>query len=998
MINTYKYPLIYNLSKEDIISKISDLAKVYTPEWRFNKEEPDIGSVIALIYADLLKDSMDTVNQSIFKHHIAFLNCLETDLRSASPAQSFVTFEIVPASDKGVFIPKGTKLITRSADGDDVVFTTLNSVYASHTAPADITFVSKAQGKIISVYTGKQAPQDMSIKAFDFTGENVQQHAFFISHPYILEAADSGSLKIYFKGLEKDGIAQLTDKNKVKWCLLYEDGFKPVEAAEEKDCIVLTLEDIPAQPAVFYEKCSYWLGLFAQDYASLPDISVQEVTLSMNKQGLVPDVVYAQDVEQNNEDFCPFGNPMQLYSECYIRCDEAFAKQSADIELSFDLDYLTRKNIMFEPEKEVDFKYIMKKPPKKSEPQLPAVKADEAVWEYWNGRGWVKLFADAQFNHLFDTKQTGKVKISFICPKDFESITVNAYEAKWIRIRMIRAENIYTMPTIEYIPKISHLLISYDYSQKPQSPQQMLSSNNMCLKDVTYALQNGEEITLFEPLPFEHPSLFIGFDELPEQSPLSLFFNIENPSIMKTPALSFEYSAVKNDKFTFKGLKVSDGTKGFQNSGCFTLVLPQDFKKQMLFAKERYWIKITNYTNEYDCQKCALPQIKGIYTNTVRVVNKSEAEESFFITDTQGTLKYKLNADKIIETEVYINEKPDSPQKIEYLLSQPMYDVKLEKDEKGNIEALWVKWQQCIRQADLENEERSYFWNQMTQEIIFPNNIFTRIPVNNNIQAVKVKYQVCDGTKANVDKGEINTLQQPITYINRVFNPVEAFGSSDFETIEAAVKRTSKLLSHREKAVTIKDYEEMISSAFASVKKVKCLPQLNARGEAEQDALTVAVLTEDYNKGNHTFLAYKEKITQYLIERSDINLLGCRLYLREPLFIKLAARIWIIVDDMERAYEYQQTIKEAVNAFFNPINGYFDKEGWEIGVLPKTNQLDAYLKALRLNCIFEKIILTAQVPTEAGFIEKALEDLEVMPMAMPQSGNHHIIVDLQERR
>jgi len=998
MINTQYYPLIYTLTKEEIIEKISELAKAYTPEWRFHEEEPDIGSVIALIYADLLKDSIDIVNQSIFKHHIAFLNCLETDLRPAIPAQSYVTFEVVPTTDKGVFVCKGTKVMARAKDGEDVTFTTCHSVYASNLAPTDLLFTSKTRGQIISAYAGDTPLYDLNLKAFDFTGENVQQHAFFIAHPSILSETSQGNLKIHLKSAAADVVGQLLDEKRIEWCLLYEEGFRPVKAVAEEGGIVLQLETIPDSIPSYQGIENYWIGAFVKDYSDVPDITVQDIALSIRKQDLVPDTVYAQDIQYTDEAFCPFGNPLQLYSECYIRCDEAFAKQGAHIVMSFELDYLTRENKMFMPEKEVDFKYIMKKPPKKSEPEPATIKVDEAVWEYWNGRGWVRLLKEHQYSCLFNGRQSGKLTAAFTCPRDIEPIAVNAYEARWVRIRMLRAENIYTMPSVEHIPRVSNLRIAYDYDEQPQKPTRVFLKNNTNLSDVTYELTNRKEVTLFETCPYPHPSLFIGFDALPKQSPMCLFFNIDNPSIAKTPSLSFEYSAIKNHKPIFKGLKVSDGTKGFKSSGNFMIVFPPDFAKYKLFSKEKYWIKIENYTDEYDNTKRVLPHIQGIYMNTARVTNTIEAEESYYITETQGITKFKLNASNIIQTEVYINEKPSSPKVIEELLDNPMYAAKPEKDDKGNIEALWIKWQQCDSETKLERESRNYYVNQMTQEIIFPSNIFTRIPVNLNVEAVKVKYQICDGTRANVAKEEISIMQEPIAFINRIYNPVESFGSNDFETIEAAITRSAKLLNHREKVVTIEDYEEIVQGYSAGIKRVKCIPHFNMRGEPEKYSVTLAVLTEDYNKGSHTFSTYKEELEKYLLERSEITLLGHNLYLREPLFIKLAARVWIQVDDMEKAYEYQQTIKEAVSEFFDPISGYFDKKGWEIGALPKTNQLDAYLKSLRLECMFEKIILTAQVPIETGYVEKALEDLEEIPFAMATSGNHHIIVDLKERR
>ena len=39
----------------DIIRSIRETAANYTPEWNFNPEDPDIGSALAFVYADMLE-------------------------------------------------------------------------------------------------------------------------------------------------------------------------------------------------------------------------------------------------------------------------------------------------------------------------------------------------------------------------------------------------------------------------------------------------------------------------------------------------------------------------------------------------------------------------------------------------------------------------------------------------------------------------------------------------------------------------------------------------------------------------------------------------------------------------------------------------------------------------------------------------------------------------------------------------------------------------------
>lgn len=53
-----KIPLIYNLTKEDLIHSIKELSESYTPHWSFDPENPDIGTTLGMIFADMQEDTL----------------------------------------------------------------------------------------------------------------------------------------------------------------------------------------------------------------------------------------------------------------------------------------------------------------------------------------------------------------------------------------------------------------------------------------------------------------------------------------------------------------------------------------------------------------------------------------------------------------------------------------------------------------------------------------------------------------------------------------------------------------------------------------------------------------------------------------------------------------------------------------------------------------------------------------------------------------------------
>ena len=118
---------------DDIEARIEELAKSYTPEWHYSKDDPDIGVTIAKIFAGQMSDNINIYNQVIEKYHTEFVNMLDISLLPAKPASALVLFDLVNDTVPGVEIPRGTQLIAQPDDADEpIIYETSNSIYVSN--------------------------------------------------------------------------------------------------------------------------------------------------------------------------------------------------------------------------------------------------------------------------------------------------------------------------------------------------------------------------------------------------------------------------------------------------------------------------------------------------------------------------------------------------------------------------------------------------------------------------------------------------------------------------------------------------------------------------------------------------------------------------------------------------------------------------------------------------------------------------------------------------
>ena len=109
-------------TQADLCARVEELASSYTPEWRFDRRDPDVGSTLALIYTGQMADNIRRLNQLPEKYHTEFVNLLGLTLKPAYPASGVAVVELLRGTVPGVALPRGSRLMAGGADGSPVLF------------------------------------------------------------------------------------------------------------------------------------------------------------------------------------------------------------------------------------------------------------------------------------------------------------------------------------------------------------------------------------------------------------------------------------------------------------------------------------------------------------------------------------------------------------------------------------------------------------------------------------------------------------------------------------------------------------------------------------------------------------------------------------------------------------------------------------------------------------------------------------------------------------
>ena len=211
-------------------------------------------------------------------------------------------------------------------------------------------------------------------------------------------------------------------------------------------------------------------------------------------------------------------------------------------------------------------------PAAKFQPKPPLKKLIQScVWEYWNGRGWSRLFSDEAHSGDFADERRGSLSLSFICPEDIAQVTVGADEGLFIRCRIRELTRGYS-DSMEYImPRVKEFTAGFSYSGGT-APDCLYVSHDMAL----YRFDG--ELSLSRSGVPGKCSTYICLDRALPIGYSSFFFRMESTE-RDSSGLSWEAYCQHGGREEWLGISVSDRTDGLRESGMMTFSLSSPMQR-----------------------------------------------------------------------------------------------------------------------------------------------------------------------------------------------------------------------------------------------------------------------------------------------------------------------------------------------------------------------------------------------------------------------------------
>lgn len=1006
-------PILDKREKADLIRMMQDLAPNYTPEWLFTPDAPDPGSALALLFIGMFHENIKRFNRLPDKYYHAFLNLLDVQPMTAKPARAYLTFTLSSKGLQPVWVAQGTRVAAQGEEDDgEIFFETETDITVTPAKVAAMFSVSPREDRITQYQVG--SPMTL----FDVqSGMNLQEHAWYIAHDDMFHLGQGASIIVEVthsreRYREKTLAQKLTNPDWVEWSFLSERGWAPFLAfRSEGNCIILKKNSQSTIVAgAVAERNHRWIRCRARSggpaAAALEAIEIDGLRLQSrcdaeeNPKGLAPDLVFGNDIHLPAAGCLPFGKVFALYDCFYIASEEVLSKRGSTVEIRLELDWM-HDPIDEEAKATIDWKLIMKEPTLPVHTPRTEVSVTEVLWEYWNGRGWVRLPVNEGAEQVFDhNRERRNALIRFLCPDDLTPFAVNNQSGYWIRARVLHIDRLFAGAPLYVYPRLREIRLWYDYEQRMVAPVCMLTVNNLEWQEPR--LTNG---ALSPPLtPFlggkdRQSSTEFGFDLPPVGGPIQMYFSVREEASVggQGPTYLWEYLRKGDTGTQWAPLKVEDETKGFRENGVIRFFGPGDMALEKRYHCTLYWLRclrvgpVAGDETTGDGRVLPGPVIERLALNTVRALQKETVAREVPRKVSDSPPVFALSRAPVIAEEVWIDETGEVTEadatEMERDKAVPVQAV---RDGEGRLQRLWVRWSPVNQLHFSSPHERHYRIDRSTGMITFGNGMRGKALPSKQIENIMVTYQTGGGEKGNLAIGAIKSLQSASPFIQEVVNLEPSGGGCDRESTEEALQRGPHRFKHRNRAVTAEDFEWLVREAFPDIAKVRCLTHRDGQMRRDDGAVTVVIYPK--HKANlRAFAETRKQVKAHLLQRCPVHLaLAQKVHVIEPAFLEISLTAGLVVATMEQAIPAERQATERVEQFLDPLQGNFDGKGWTIGQTIHPSLFYTLFKSIPTVLYVEHLVLKINRMEGTRREEIDISVMQRLPQGLIVSGQHGI--------
>jgi hypothetical protein len=176
---------------------------------------------------------------------------------------------------------------------------------------------------------------------------------------------------------------------------------------------------------------------------------------------------------------------------------------------------------------------------------------------------------------------------------------------------------------------------------------------------------------------------------------------------------------------------------------------------------------------------------------------------------------------------------------------------------------------------------------------------------------------------------------------------------------------------------------------------------MDEAGDRTPGWVTLLIIPRERRDRPTPSLELRQRVRDAVGERAPATLVGAsrnRIVVRGPEYAEASVEATVDTRGVESITNLRNTIEASLDAFFHPLTGGGDGEGWSFGTAPRLSRLSTLVEAAEGVDRVRTISMTVETASE----EKMIRDPERTPVLsrdeMISSGTHDIDVVMRGQR
>lgn len=926
-------PKLDNRSFDEVVADTEALATSYTAQLPDRQWQPssdgtlDFGGTLIRLFGHMVDHLIQQLNRVPNKHQLAFTGLIGVAPIPPRAARAAITFQLADG-DGTSEVPAGAQVAS-----DAAVFETelalpltraqLQAVFVRdhHDPNAAGRYADRTQLALGTTPGSFDALAVIQPVNDDDPTNRAIEHELYVALDRLLALPGAGQLTLSASGATPS----------IAWTAWNGATWAPVLASAGGPWVFAQLGLLQAT-AVGGVQARWLRGVVTAATPVAPVALSAQIDPVDASQGVAPDTAFFNSVRLDlTRDWFPFGASPQPGDVLYLASDGGFGTDGATVTLAFTLT-------------------------------TPGGAADglAIAWESWDGARATALGASDGTNAF-----TAAGNVTFTLTARIPSSTINGVASRWIRARITKGNYGHPVMVTDWT-KTPPTVASATLQPPVVSAARLVCRASSAPLDLTvvrrtalrYETLAATQVVAYRDTPDDDsvPALYLGFDRafeptlttlyvqvLPPPAPAPSNYGVAPPPF-QPPDLAWE--TWSGSATAWVQLAVDDDTQDLARSGLVRFNPMADEVAVERFGRTLHWLRVRSRNATFS----PVPQLGRIATNTVWASHAhTTTDETLGSSGGARSQVFQLSQLPVLEGQQIEVGEPEPPTGQD--LSQLQADEGKDAVTRDGATS-WVRWHAVPDFWASGPRDRHYTFDAATGTVTFGDGVSGLIPPTGTSN-VRASYRSGGGPAGNVAAGAISKLKTTVATVDSAVNHEPAIGGASIEPASETVTRASCTLRHGHRAVAAQDFIDLaLASSTAVARAVTLTPSfspidwqdLTQPHELNRDGQVIVVIVPAAAQpGCSPSPDLLAEVAAYLQARCTP---GVKLQVIGPTWIATDIEVHVASTTIENSDATLAAVRDAIQAFLDPVTGGDDGRGSRFGWRPRASDLLACISAV----------------------------------------------------